>query len=197
MFIYFISMRTKDDKKQEALLLATMKLVNEIGFASSSVAKIAKVAGVSPATLYVYYTNKEDLLVSTYLEIKKRMSAAILNDVDLELPVRDILECIWNNFFVYLMKNKEEFRFAEQFSNSPYSVTVDTRELETHYAPFLGVLERGIAQKIIKNVHLDLLKAYIFYPPVVLANDNFCRDLVIDQESIDAAFQMTWDAIKL
>ena len=64
-------MRVKDDIKQDALFEATVKLVNEIGFAASSVSKIAKEAGVSPATLYVYYKNKEDLLVSTYIEIKK------------------------------------------------------------------------------------------------------------------------------
>ena len=34
-------MRTKDDEKKEALFEATVKLVNEIGFASSSVSKIA------------------------------------------------------------------------------------------------------------------------------------------------------------
>ena len=56
-------MRTKDGIKQEALFEATVKLVNEIGFASSSVSKIAKQAGISPATIYIYYKNKEDLLV--------------------------------------------------------------------------------------------------------------------------------------
>jgi len=50
-------MRVKDDVKQEALFEATVKLVNEIGFASSSVSKIAKQAQISPATIYVYYKN--------------------------------------------------------------------------------------------------------------------------------------------
>ena len=37
-------MRTKDDEKAAALFEATVKLVNEIGFASSSVSKIAREA---------------------------------------------------------------------------------------------------------------------------------------------------------
>ena len=69
-------MRVKDDEKQEALFEATVKLVNEIGFVSSSVSKIAKEANVSPATIYVYYKNKEDLLVSTYIAIKLDLSTA-------------------------------------------------------------------------------------------------------------------------
>ena len=55
-------MRIKDLHKQEAIIEATVELVNEIGFVSSSVSKIAKKANVSPATLYIYYKNKEDIL---------------------------------------------------------------------------------------------------------------------------------------
>jgi len=41
--------RAKDEIKQEALFEATIKVVNQIGFASSSVSKIAREAGISPA----------------------------------------------------------------------------------------------------------------------------------------------------
>ena len=84
-------MRTKDDLKEAALFEATVKLVNEIGFAASSVSKIAKEAGVSPATIYVYYKNKEDLLVSTYIEIKQNLVKALLKDFNEQLPIRDII----------------------------------------------------------------------------------------------------------
>ena len=79
-------MRTKDEQKKEALLNATVKLVNEIGFASASVSKIAKEAGVSPSTLYVFFKNKEDLLLSTYIDIKLDISRAMLADFDESLP---------------------------------------------------------------------------------------------------------------
>ncbi|THB78878.1 MAG: TetR/AcrR family transcriptional regulator, partial [Desulfobulbaceae bacterium] len=97
-------MRPRDDKKQEALFLATVQVVNEIGFAASSVAKIVKEAGVSPATLYIYFKNKEDLLVSTYLEIKQGMGEAMLEGFDNQLPIRDIFRRIWLNAFAYVSK---------------------------------------------------------------------------------------------
>ena len=75
-------MRIKDEHKQEAIIRATIKLVNKIGFVSSSVAKIAKEANVSPATIYIYYKNKDDLLVSTFLDIKQQMGAALLKGLD-------------------------------------------------------------------------------------------------------------------
>lgn len=190
-------MRVKDDKKQEALLLATIKLVNEIGFVASSVAKIAKEAQVSPATLYVYYKNKEDLLVSTYVEIKRAMSEAVLVDLDTTKPVRDIIHHIWSNLLFYISKNSEESRFAEQFSNSPYSQLVNKAEVEKYFEPLIQVIERGIREKIIKDISFDVLGAFIFYPAIILANPNFCRDFEVNQANVDSAFQLAWDAIKL
>ena len=190
-------MRTKDDEKKEALFEATVKLVNEIGFVSSSVSKIAKEARVSPATIYVYYKNKEDLLISTYIEIKRSMSHAILDNFDDTLPIRDILRNVWVSIFGYISNNLEYYMFCEQFSNSPYGSLVDREALEQYFIPIIHVVQRGIEQKIIKNVDLDLLSAFMFSPVSYLANPRLCQDLELDEEDIETAFSMAWDAIKL
>ena len=108
-------MRTKDDQKKEALFKATVKLVNEIGFASSSVSKIAKEANVSPSTIYVFFKNKEDLLISTYVDIKHHLSTALFADFDDSLPIRDILKKAWLNMFSYIYSNLEYYDYVEQF----------------------------------------------------------------------------------
>lgn len=190
-------MRTRDDKKQEALFLATVKLVNEIGFASSSVSKIAKEAGVSPATLYVYFENKEDLLVSTYQEIKLGMSIALLEGLDENNPIHDTFRLIWHNTFLYVKANLEEFRYAEQFSNSPLSELVDTKKIEENFKPILRVIQNGIEQKIIKDVNMDIIGAFLFHPILVLANPGRCKIFEPSEESIESAFRMAWDALRL
>lgn len=197
MNVYFRGMRTRDDKKQEALFGATIKLVNEIGFASSSVSKIAKQAGVSPATLYVYFINKEDLLVSTYVEIKLGMGIAILDGFDENGPIHDSLHRIWRNMFSYVSSNPEEFRYTEQFANSPYSDLVDKSQVNETFEPLLRVIEKGIEQKIIKNVSLDILSAFMFHPIMVLANSKHCSTFEPTDENIEVAFRMAWDALRL
>ena len=197
MIIYFRPMRTKDDEKEAALFEATVKLVNEIGFASSSVSKIAKEAGVSPATIYVYHKNKEDLLVSTYIDIKLDISKFLLRNFNDTLPIRDILRNVWFNMFEYISNNLEYFRFVEQFSNSPYSSLVNKQEVEQYFEPIAKVLQTGIEQKIIKNVHPDILKAFMYYPITVLANPSLCQEFELNEENIEAAFTLAWDAIKL
>jgi AcrR family transcriptional regulator len=197
MIVYFSAMRTRDDEKREALFEATVKLVNAIGFVSSSVSKIAKEAGVSPATLYVYYKNKEDLLVSTYIDIKLDLSRAILSNFDDSLPMRDIIKNVWLSMFDYATSNLEYYKFCEQFSNSPYGDLVDHQTVEQYFIPIINVLEKGIEQKIIKAVDRHLLAAFMFPPIAYLTNPRLRHGPELSAAEIETAFTMAWDAIKL
>lgn len=189
-------MRTKDDEKQEALFEATVKLVNAIGFAASSVSKIAKEANVSAATLYIYFKNKEDLLVSTYLTIKQIVARTLLRDFDPHRPIRDTLQKAWSNMFRFTSEHSDYFHFSEQFSNSPYADLVERAEVEKYFDPMIQVLRKGIEEKIIKDVSFDILRAFIFYPIVALANSRLCIDFEINDTNIETAFSLAWDAIK-
>lgn len=189
-------MRQKDELKQDAIIQATVKLVNEIGFVASSVAKIAKEACVSPATIYIYYKNKDDLLVSTYVDIKKNLSTAMLKDFDNTRPIRDILMKLWFNTFDYVAKNPAHFHFTEQFANSPYASLVNKAETEKYFEPMFRVLGMGIEQKIIKNVRFEILTAFIFYPAMYLSNSRLCENFELNEKNIETAFTLAWDAIK-
>ncbi|MBR3395145.1 MAG: helix-turn-helix transcriptional regulator, partial [Firmicutes bacterium] len=48
-------MRTRDPEKQKKIKEATVRLILREGINGASVAKIAREAEVSPATIYVYY----------------------------------------------------------------------------------------------------------------------------------------------
>jgi AcrR family transcriptional regulator len=190
-------MRTKDEQKKEALFKATVKLVNEIGFASSSVKKIAEEANVSPSTIYVFFKNKEDLLVSTYVELKRHLAAALLVDFDDTLPLRDIIEGVWFRTFTYISNNLEDYDYLEQFANSPYSALVDQETIEKEFIPMIKVFQKGIEQKILKNVDLNFHSAFMWNPISRLANPRLCQGLEMDEEGLEIAFTMAWDAIRL
>ncbi len=187
----------RDKKKKEALFEATVRLVNEIGFVSSSVSKIAKEAGISPATIYIYHENKEDLLISTYVQIKIKLSQAILKNFDGTQPVRDILSTIWKNTFAFNRQHRDWFQYVEQFSNSPFSDLVNPEEIEKYYEPIMEVLRSGIERKILKDVPHEMLTAFVFYPAIVLSNQRLCAGLKLDDQNIESAFTMAWDAVKL
>ncbi|MBN1656411.1 MAG: TetR/AcrR family transcriptional regulator [Deltaproteobacteria bacterium] len=190
-------MRIKDEEKNEALFEATVKVVNRIGFASSSVSKISEAAGLSPATLYTYHKNKEELLISTYLNVKRKLSETAFENVDDEMPLRDVFRQIWFNSFRFTAQHPDYFQYSEQFANSPFYKQIDQNEIDRFFTPIASLIRKGIERKIIKNVEVDIVAAFIFYPVIILANPRLCRNFVTTDEEVDRAFQLAWDAIKL
>ncbi len=197
MIIYYRAVRVKDEIKQQAIIDATIELVNEIGFVSSSVSKIAKKAGVSPATIYIYYKNKEDLLVSTYIRIKTMLGASVMKEFDPSLPVRDTLMTVGKSLFSHIATHPQLFVFAEQFANSPYQELVDRQKLEAVFQPLMELLQYGIQQKIIKDVPMEILFAHLYAPIYALVNPHLNPDFKVTPENIETTMNMAWDAIKL
>ena len=190
-------MRVKDEQKQKAIIRAAIKVVNEIGFASASVSKIAKEAGVSPATIYVYYKNKEDVFVSACLEVKRDMSSFIFKNFSNDAPVRDLLETMWYDLFTYVSTHRESFQFKEQFSNSPFLDLIDSEELNKYFKPLEKTFERGVYGKILKDVDYDVFTSFMIHPVLVLANPRLCCDFKAAKKDVEDSFQMAWDAVKL
>ncbi len=54
--------KRRKDARPEELIAAALELFAEQGFASTSLRDVGKKAGVSKATVYLYFKNKEDLL---------------------------------------------------------------------------------------------------------------------------------------
>lgn len=190
-------MRTKDEEKQEALFEATVKVVNRIGFASSSVSKIANAAGVSPATLYTYHKNKEDLLISTYLNIKRKLCETAFEDIDETAPLRDSFRRIWFNLFQFTAKHTAYFQFSEQFANSPIYDQVNQKAIDRMFRPIVRLIQQGIKMKIIKDMDADIITAFIFYPVIILSNPRLCKNFSVTDAQVEQSFRMAWDAIKL
>ena len=111
--------------------------------------------------------------------------------------MRDILRNVWFNMFEYISNNLEYYKFVEQFSNSPYSSLVNKQEVEQYFVPLIKVLQTGIEQKILKNVNFDILTAFMYYPITVLANPGLSPDFKLNEDNIETAFTLAWDAIKL
>lgn len=66
-------MRQQDDDKKQRVKDAVKEVILQEGFGGASIAKIAKHAGVSSATVYIYYENKEDMMNSIFAESASNM----------------------------------------------------------------------------------------------------------------------------
>src|SRR5258707_4504077 len=61
--LIFAFMRTRDENKIEAIYREALKMLVNEGFDRLSMQKLAKMAGGCPATIYIYFSGKEELLL--------------------------------------------------------------------------------------------------------------------------------------
>ena len=112
-------MRSRDGDKQKRIKEAVMRLILENGFEGTSVSRIAEEAGVSPATIYVYYESKEDMLREIYLEYSADMFGFLADGIDEGMGGGDLIDSLMRNFYRYAQEKSEIFGFVEQFSGCP------------------------------------------------------------------------------
>jgi AcrR family transcriptional regulator len=187
--------RSKDDKKHQAICDAAISLITANGFADTSISKIAGAAGVSPATIYVYFENKEDLLNQVYLMVKEEKSIEMLRGVDENLSVKKAFEKVWRNFYEYALKQPVRFSFGEQFANSPLVNRISKTEGMSYYQPLIDLFERGKREKVFKDISLEIFQAFTFSPLMGLIKGHFSEEFDLDQKTLATAFEMAWDAV--
>lgn len=189
-------MRIKDENKNEAIFNATISLLNEIGFSDTSMSKIAKRAGVSPSTIYVYFENKEDMINKLYINVKKKMGVYLLVDLSENTPIKHAFELLMKNLMNFVLNNKEEFLFLEQFINSPLVAKVCMEELEETFNPLCKLVERGQNERLLKQLDCDLILMYCYFPIIQMAKEHFKGTTLFDEKILKDLTKLSWDAIK-
>lgn len=81
-----------DPKKRQQIIKGACQVFSRLGFDASSMADVAREAGVSKATLYVYYENKEELFAAVIAVERERSIDSVLATLDLAEPAPRILE---------------------------------------------------------------------------------------------------------
>ncbi|MHA1747477.1 MAG: TetR/AcrR family transcriptional regulator [Promethearchaeota archaeon] len=196
MSIYlFINMRIRDKKKQDAIIQTSIKLVNELGFSGISISKIAEEAGVSPATIYIYYMNKEDLFTKIYIDIRNRMSQASLQRVDDSMSIEAQFKSIWHDFFTYSLGHIEYIIYREHFEQTSMMNNIHQEEFEL-FKQITTLFKKGIKEHSIKNHPLPLLTAFAFVPIITLLKFNSEGRITIDDDLVHQASEIAWNTVK-
>lgn len=190
-------MRKKSIEKQKALLNATLTLVNNCGFHDAPMSKIAKLANVSPATIYLYFENKQDLINKLYLETKASFCDYAFNGYNKDLPVKKGFEVIWYNMANYKLTEIKEASFLSQCDNTPMIDEEVRQKGINHLQPLIDLWEKGKSEGIIKDVSPYLLYAYSIYPLSFLVANSKTNNYSLTENNLCDAFKAAWDSIKI
>lgn len=91
----------KNKPKYKQIIDAAVVVIAENGYHQAQVSKIAKQAGVADGTIYLYFKNKEDILISLFHEkmgiFVERLEALIENEDSASEKLRVLIE---NHFLI-------------------------------------------------------------------------------------------------
>src|SRR5688572_2161014 len=73
-------MRPRDESKEQAIREKAIKMIVKEGFDGLSMGKLARAAGVSPATIYIYFKDRDDLIEKLVQQEGRRIQDAMLKD---------------------------------------------------------------------------------------------------------------------
>lgn len=164
-----------------------MELIVKEGFDGFSMQKLAAEAGVSPATIYIYFKNREDLLNQLFNSVQHSFSDVALEGFDPAMSFSEGLWLQWKNRLRFITKYPVYYSFLEQFRTSPLIKHNDiqlsefranmrsfmlnavkrgeVRKLEPEifwslaYGPFYSLIQFHLRQKSLKGNHFRLTEA--------------------------------------
>jgi AcrR family transcriptional regulator len=139
-------MRIRDEKKICQLHQKAIEMIVKEGLDGFGINKLAKAAGVSPATIYIYYKDREDLIIQTTLRAADVMLRESLKDFDPDMNFEDGLRRQWHNRAHHFLKNPMDVEFIEKMRYSHLYDKVAVR-LYTSFKEVMGAFYRGAVSR--------------------------------------------------
>jgi len=121
--------RQKSDQKRRRILQAAVKVFAQKGYHGAKVAAIARRADVADGTIYLYFRNKEDILISLFDEVmaehlsraREELSAVEGAPARLQAIARHHLRVLGGNrdlAVVFQVELRQSMQFMERFTAS-------------------------------------------------------------------------------
>ena len=161
---FAIGTKKKNMDKYKLILDAAIKVFAEQGFFQSTIAQIAKAAGVADGTIYLYFKNKDDILVQFYHYKTRQIFERFREAVDQSETAEEKLRCLIrahlqafqqdrNMAIVYQAETHQNRRLGHE----------QIKEMSKMYREIITeVVELGQAEGTIrKDLYMGLVKRFI------------------------------------
>jgi len=188
-----------DTSKRDKILQAALNLIAVHGFHGSPISMIADKSGVGAGTIYRYFKDKDELIV----EINRILVENILQEIEEGFPinkgVKERYVYLCRTLFKYFVIHPLHFSFLEQYSNSPYGESVNRERITGNTRAsnrFQKIIEKGIKQKVVKDMPLFVCYSLTFGPIIMLIRNHIRGLIEIDNANINQVIEASWDALK-
>lgn len=151
-------MRVRDEEKVQLVKQKALESLVRDGFEGFSMNKLAKACGISVATLYIYYKDKDDLIISIGQEEGDKMGDAMINGLDPKASFEEGMRIQWQNRYAYIVANPFAYLFFEQLRTSTYQV----KFLESFMKKFKSVISEFM-HNVVANGEINAMPLEVFW----------------------------------
>jgi len=157
-------MRIRDEQKEKAIREKALKMIVKDGIEGFSMQKLAKAANVSPGTLYIYFKDKEDLILQLCKEAGEKMAAITLKGFDPSMSFAEGLKVQWINRAKYCLKYPEQVHFIEQMRHTALQDKVMDIMSERFKKTMEVFVNNAIKRKELVKVSVEVYWSIAFAP---------------------------------
>ncbi|MGO0060042.1 TetR/AcrR family transcriptional regulator [Brevibacillus fluminis] len=153
-------MAKKTGEKYQAIIDAAVRVIAKHGYHNSQVSRIAREAKVADGTIYLYFENKDDILISVFNEKMGQFIETCRDRISTAGTIQEKLYILIHAHLSQLAQNPE-FAIVTQIelrqSNEKISKGIG-EVLKTYLTLIDGIIEAGIAEGVFRD-ELDVRMA--------------------------------------
>jgi len=159
-----INKKSKSNGKYHQILEAAIKVFAKQGFHQATISQIAREAGVADGTIYLYFKNKEDIMVNFFGYKTKQVFGRFRQEVDkadnardkLRLLIKRHLEEFQRDRSMAILYQTETRRFSRMCEDQ-------IREMSKMYLDLVSeIVESGQDEGLMrKDLYMGLVKRFI------------------------------------
>lgn len=193
-------MSTDHKNIRTAILDAALDLFAEHGFHASPMSRLATIAGVGVGSIYRYFSDKDALIHAVYETVDGSLQRTMEENTPSTVSSCEQFTHFVRELIAYLFAHPKEFRFLEQYYNSPYGNNkVHAKILREDAQPtdlFMGLFVNGRQAGTIRDLPLPVYMVMTFGPVSHLVRYSLAGHIVVTDEIIQATAEACWNAIK-
>ena len=156
--------RIGKNHKYHQILEAAVKVFARQGFHQSTVAQIAKEAGVADGTIYLYFKNKDDILVQFFSFRAKQVFESFREEVDRAETSSDKLRNLVRRHLAEFQRDRDgAVVYQVETHQNSRLVEAQIKEMSKMYRDLISeIVEQGQQEGTIrKDLYVGLVKRFI------------------------------------
>ena len=157
-------MRIRDTNKERVVKEKAAEMLVEYGFEGFSMNRLARACGISVATLYIYYKDKEDLIKKLGVEIGEQFFTETLKGFSEEMSFKEGLKKQWENRARFSLKYPREVAAYEIIRHSSHGDYILTESMKGFKEAMESFFSGAIKRRELLPVSTELFWAVAYGP---------------------------------